>query len=72
MKNIYSPVPTGKTLVTVTGIPASTKYIGVPGWSVGVLQIDLTVPSGVHAGTQPVVVSVGGLASNAAKLTVSQ
>lgn len=67
-----TPVPTGSTPVTVGGVPASTTYIGVPSWSVGVLQINFTVPSGAGTGTQPVVVSVGGLASKPADLTVSK
>lgn len=65
-----TPVPKGTTLVTVGGVAAPMSYIGEPGWSVGVLQINFTVPSGVGTGTQPVVVSVGGLASKAADLTV--
>jgi uncharacterized protein (TIGR03437 family) len=67
-----TPVPKGATLVTVAGIPASTTYVGEPSWSVGVLQINFTVPSGAGTGTLPVVVSVEGRASKPADLTVSQ
>ena len=66
-----TPVPTATTLVTVGGVQASTSYIGIPSWSVGVLQINFVVPSTVTTGTQSVVVSVGGLASPGATLTVS-
>jgi uncharacterized protein (TIGR03437 family) len=65
-----TPVPTGKTVVTVGGIEAATTYIGIPSWSVGVLQINLTVPDGVGLGQQQVVVSVGGLVSAGAVLVV--
>ena len=65
-------VPTGTTLVTVAGIRASTTYVAEPGWSVGVLQINFIVPSGVGTGTLPVVVSIGGVASEPAMLTVSR
>jgi uncharacterized protein (TIGR03437 family) len=62
--------PTATTSVTVGGIQASTTYIGVPSWAIGVLQINLTVPVSVPAGQQSVVVTVGGASSPAAELTV--
>jgi uncharacterized protein (TIGR03437 family) len=67
-----APVPTQRTLVTVGGVGASTTYVGIPSWSVGVLQVNFIVPSTVALGPQPVVVSVGAVASAAATLTVSQ
>jgi uncharacterized protein (TIGR03437 family) len=67
-----TPVPTGATLVTVGGVTASTTYVGEPGWSVGVLQINFTIPSGAGTGTLPVVVSVGGLASKPAYIALGQ
>jgi len=70
--NSTTPVPAGKTLVTVEGVPASITYIGVPSWSIGVLQINFTVPSVLATGPLPVIVSVGGLASDPAYLTVSR
>jgi uncharacterized protein (TIGR03437 family) len=66
-----TPVPTATTLVTVGGVQASTSYIGIPSWSVGVLQVNFVVPSSITTGVQSVVVSVGGLASPGATLTVS-
>jgi len=69
--NGATPVPVGTTLVTVGGVQASTVYVGIPSWSIGVLQINFVVPSGVSTGAQPVVVSVGGLASAAATLNVT-
>jgi uncharacterized protein (TIGR03437 family) len=64
--------PRGATLVTVRGLAASTSYVGEPNWSVGILQINFTVPFGVGTGTVPVVVSIGGVASVSASLTVSR
>ena len=58
--------------MTVGGVKASTTYIGIPSWSVGVLQVNFIVPATAALGPQPVVVSVGGVASAAATLTVSQ
>jgi uncharacterized protein (TIGR03437 family) len=65
------PVPAGTILVTVGGVPAVTTFVGVPSWSIGVLQINFVVPSAAGAGAQPVVVSVGGLAGAAATLNVN-
>jgi uncharacterized protein (TIGR03437 family) len=67
------PVPIQTTLVTVGGAQASTPYpyVGIPSWSVGVLQINFTVPPNAPLGAQPVVVTVGGVASAAATLTVT-
>jgi uncharacterized protein (TIGR03437 family) len=67
-----TPVPAQTTLVTVGGVEASTTYVGIPSWSIGVLQIDFIVPDAAALGPQSVVVSVGDLASAGATLTVSQ
>jgi uncharacterized protein (TIGR03437 family) len=67
------PVPTAKVSVTVGGLPAATPFafIGVPSWSIGALQINFTIPSNAPLGVQPVVVTVGGVASAAANITVT-
>lgn len=67
-----TPIPAQNTLVTVGGVQATTSFIGVPSWSVGVLQINFSVPNTAPLGSQPVVVSVGGVASAGATLAVSQ
>lgn len=67
-----TPVPTQSTLVAVGGEKASMTYIGVPSWSVGVVQVNFTVPLAAALGVQPVVVSVGGVSSQSATLTVTQ
>jgi uncharacterized protein (TIGR03437 family) len=69
-----TPKPTAAVSVTVGGIAASTTdgnwFVGIPGWSVGVTQINFTVPPATPMGTQPVVVTVGGVASTPAYMTV--
>ena len=66
-----TPVPILPVTLMVGGAPVTPAYMGIPAWSVGVLQINFTVPSTLTAGTQPVVVTIGGAASNAALLTVT-
>jgi uncharacterized protein (TIGR03437 family) len=66
-----TPVPTQTILVTVGGVQATTTYIGVPSWSIGILQINFTVPSSAPTGAQSVIVSVGGLASATAIVNIN-
>jgi uncharacterized protein (TIGR03437 family) len=56
--------------MTVGGQPASISFIGIPSGLVGVTQINYVVPANAPVGVQPVVVTVGGVASPAAKLNV--
>jgi uncharacterized protein (TIGR03437 family) len=65
-----TPVPSLPVTVTIGGVTVTPVYIGIPSWSVGVLQIDIVVPASMPAGPQPVIVSVGGAGSNPALLTV--
>ncbi len=64
------PAPANVT-VTVGGVGAHIACIGIPPGLVGVVQINITVPSNVPAGTQPLIVTVGGVPSAAAKLTIT-
>jgi uncharacterized protein (TIGR03437 family) len=65
------PVPVQTAKVTVGGVPASIQFIGIPNGLVGVTQINYQVPSGIGLGTQPVAVTIGGVTSAPANLTVS-
>jgi uncharacterized protein (TIGR03437 family) len=56
--------------VTVGGVNAPIQFIGIPSGLAGVTQINYQVPSGLSTGPQPVVVTVGGFASQTATLTV--
>ncbi len=64
------PKPRVAVTVTVGGLPATTTFVGIPAGYVGVTQINFTVPNGLSAGVQPVVVTVGNTSSAPAKLTV--
>jgi uncharacterized protein (TIGR03437 family) len=63
------PAPRLPVTVSVGGVSASTTFIGIPPGLVGVTQINYVVPN-VPSGTQPVVVTVGGVASPPANLTI--
>ena len=57
--------------LTVGGVQATVAFAGVPNGLSGVTQINFTVPLNVPAGVQPVVVTVGGVASPPVNLNVS-
>ena len=60
------PLTSAPVTVTIGGVPAQVQYSGAaPGIVSGVLQINVTVPSGVASSNQLVVVSVGGVSSPA-------
>jgi uncharacterized protein (TIGR03437 family) len=56
--------------ITVGGIPATVAFAGVPLGLAGVTQINFTIPPSVPVGVQPVVVTVGGVASSPVSLAV--
>jgi uncharacterized protein (TIGR03437 family) len=58
-------------VVTVGGVPATVQFSGIPAGLVGVTQIDLTIPPTAPIGSQPVVVTSGGVASPPANLNVT-
>jgi uncharacterized protein (TIGR03437 family) len=64
------PAPANTTL-TVGGAQASTSFIGIPYFLVGVVQINFLVPTGISTGPQPVVVNVNGTSSAAAILNIT-
>jgi uncharacterized protein (TIGR03437 family) len=73
--NSIIPIPTQALSMTVGGVPVATdqiSYIGIPTWSVGVLQINFAVPAAVTAGKQPIVVTVGGVPSPPAYINITQ
>jgi uncharacterized protein (TIGR03437 family) len=55
--------------LTVGGVPATINFIDT--WAIGVTEIDFTIPSTVPTGPQPVVVTVGGVASPPVTLNVT-
>ena len=65
------PAPTGSATVTIGGAEATIDFIGIPWALVGVTQINVTVPTGIATGPQPVVVTIGGVSSPAATIMVT-
>jgi uncharacterized protein (TIGR03437 family) len=68
-----TPAPRQAVSATVGGVPVTSfQYKGIPSWSVGVLQLNFTIPSGVAVGQQPLVVTIGGVASLPANIVIAQ
>lgn len=64
------PAPMQGAKVSIGGINAPIQFIGIPPGLVGVTQINLVVPSGLARGVQPVIVTIGTIASVPATLTI--
>jgi len=70
IKNL--PKPRLPLSVSVGGLDVGPPlFYGIPSGFVGVTQINFTVPANAPLGPQPVVVTVGGVQSNAVTLTVT-
>ncbi len=65
------PKPLQSTTVSIGGVNANIDFIGISWGLVGVTQINVTVPEGIPGGAQPVVVTVDGVASSPATLTIT-
>jgi uncharacterized protein (TIGR03437 family) len=57
------PAPVLPLSVTVGGVPAFLEFAGITPGLIGVMQVNILVPSGTPTGNQPLVVTVGGVAS---------
>ncbi|MCX6616678.1 MAG: hypothetical protein NTZ98_11360, partial [Acidobacteria bacterium] len=58
-------------VVTIGGVPAVVSYSGLAPGFVGLYQVNAQVPANAPSGTAvPVVVNVGGVASNAVTLAI--
>jgi uncharacterized protein (TIGR03437 family) len=60
-----------ETTATVGGVPASVSFSGLAPGFVGLCQVNLQVPD-LPGGDQTVILTIGGVASNAATITVSR
>ncbi len=58
--------------MTVGGQAATISFIGIPSGLVGVTQVNFTVPQNAPLGVQPVVVTIGNVASPPVNLTVTE
>lgn len=65
------PAPAAQTTVTIGGANAAINFVGIPWGLVGATQINVTIPNGIPAGPQPVIVTVDGAASPAATITIT-
>ena len=65
------PTPTQYTIVTIGGVQAPIEFIGNTAGLVGVVQVNVEVPSTVAAGVQQLVVTIGGFSSTPAQLQVT-
>jgi uncharacterized protein (TIGR03437 family) len=65
------PKPALPLSVTVGGFPAFIQFAGVPPGLVGTTQVNIIVPGSVPVGSQPVVVTVGGVSSPAVNVVVT-
>jgi len=65
------PAPAQLTTVSIGGVPAIIEFAGIPTALVGVMQINLRVPTTAPLGTEAVVVTIGGAASAPATITVT-
>jgi uncharacterized protein (TIGR03437 family) len=55
----------------VNGAAAQVQYVGLSGGLVGLYQANFVVPQ-VTAGNHPLVITVNGVASNSAAITVAE
>jgi uncharacterized protein (TIGR03437 family) len=65
------PKPVQPTSVMIGGVTATIDFIGIPSGLAGVTQINVQVPNGISTGAQPLVVTVGGVASAPATITIT-
>jgi uncharacterized protein (TIGR03437 family) len=66
------PKPQLAQSMTIGGQPATIAFIGIPTGLVGVTQVNFTVPTTAPLGLQPVVVTIGGVASPPVNITVTE
>jgi uncharacterized protein (TIGR03437 family) len=65
------PAPVQKVSVSIGGVGAVVEFAGIPVALVGVMQVNLRIPASAPLGTQAVIVTIGGVASAAASMTVT-
>jgi uncharacterized protein (TIGR03437 family) len=65
-----SPV-TATNSVTVNGKAADVSYVGLSGGSVGLYQANFVIPQ-VAAGDHPLVITINGVKSNSAAITIAE
>ncbi len=66
----HPPKPRLPFTMTVGGKAVVPMFVGIPSWSIGVTQVNFTVPADLPPGVYPVVFTVGGVSSPALQLKV--
>jgi uncharacterized protein (TIGR03437 family) len=56
--------------VKIGGVPATVGFSGLSPGSVGLYQVNVTLPANAPTGSQDLIVSIGGATSIATKLPV--
>jgi len=64
------PIPVQPLSVTVGGVPAFLEFVGITPGLIGVMQVNILVPSNTPTGNQPLVVTVGGASSAPVNIVV--
>jgi uncharacterized protein (TIGR03437 family) len=62
--------PLAPITVTLGDVPVKVKWVGLSPGSIGLAQVNIEIPQ-LHPGDYPLVVTVGGVASNAAVICVN-
>jgi len=56
--------------VTIGGQPATVEFKGMTPTAIGLYQLNLRVPTNINAGSQPLVLTVNGVAAKTVNLPV--
>ena len=64
------PRPVLPLSVTVGGVPAFVQFAGIGRGAIGMGQVNILLPSSTPLGSQPIVITVGGKASQPVSVTV--
>jgi len=62
---VASTLPAGSYSLTLGGVSVDVAYIGLSPGSAGLYQVNFTVPAGIPAGNQPLVLTVQDVMSEA-------
>jgi len=57
--------------ITIGGVTAAISFAGTPVGLAGVTQVNFTVPATAPLGSQPLVITVGGVKSQTARITIT-
>jgi len=64
------PQPLGAVTATIGGLAARVFFAAIPYGLVGLMQVNLEIPPNAPLGEQPLIVSIGGIASPPAFIAI--